>query len=418
MASLRKNFSWLVVGYASIAAAQWLFVVIVVKFLGVQALGHYALALAIVSPIFMFTNLSLRSIQATDVDDKFLFLEFLSFRLLTSLLAIVLVGGLLFLVNYNTTVVQILILLTMLKLAEGLSDVCYGVYQRQEQMSFIGKSLLIRSCLLVVGTVAIGWYSNSLVWMVAGTVFLYFAIAFFYDLPRIVGGLRQQWRGVKVLLDVFFKLLVITLPLGITVCVNVLYQSIPRILVEDLIGPAELGVFSGISYFAVIGATVVNALGQGATPKLARLAKEDVRGFMELITRLSSLVVCIGIAGVVFAWMFSDSFLSLVYSEEFLQRRQLFVLLMFVALVTYLSGVLGCGLTALQEFRWQAYISAICLIVLCISSYPLISVFGVIGAAAALCLAYLTKVGMEYLTLRRCLRWPAQSSDLQVRAVR
>jgi len=91
---LRYNIGWTLSGNSIFALTQWAVVVLIARVGSPEMVGSYALALAITAPIFLFANLNLRAYQATDVEDAFQFGQYLTVRLLTSGIALSVVGGL------------------------------------------------------------------------------------------------------------------------------------------------------------------------------------------------------------------------------------------------------------------------------------------------------------------------------------
>src|SRR5688500_18644573 len=69
--SLRSNFAWTLTGNIGYAACQWGMLVLLAKMGSTEMVGQFALALAILTPILGFTNLQLRSVQATDARRDF-----------------------------------------------------------------------------------------------------------------------------------------------------------------------------------------------------------------------------------------------------------------------------------------------------------------------------------------------------------
>ena len=398
--SLRSNISWSLVGNVSFSASQWLVVSLIAKSMGVESLGLYALGLAIISPVFMFTNLNIRSVQSTDVMNRYSFHEYLWFRVITSAAALLICCSIIVALQYDFHLVEIILLLVGLKMVESVADVYFGFFQKQERLDLVGKSLMTRSFIAVLFVVAILYTTEALVALIFSLIAAYVAVFLFYDMTRkiksspIIYGPLSADYGKK-----FFDLFITALPLGVTVSVNVLYQSIPRFMVDHYHGAAALGVFAGVSYFLVVGGTVANAMAQSATPRLAKYFFSNAHAFNVLVIKLIFLASLLGFFSIAFAAIFADQFLSLVYTPEFVGHRSLFVWVMILATLTYISGVVGSALTAMQCFKIQACISCFCLLVLFSFSYILIEPYGALGGAYAMVVAYAIKILCELISL-------------------
>ncbi len=91
--SLKTNFSWTLAGNVIYAGCQWGMLVILAKLGSPEMVGRFALGLAITAPVIMFTNLQLRSIQATDARGEYLFGNYFGLRLFATAIALLIIGG-------------------------------------------------------------------------------------------------------------------------------------------------------------------------------------------------------------------------------------------------------------------------------------------------------------------------------------
>src|SRR2546429_8143700 len=90
--TLRANFSYAVVGNVTYASCQWGILVALAKLGTVEMVGQYAYALAITTPVFLFANLQLNALQLTDDASSYTFSDYLSIRLFTCVVALVVIG--------------------------------------------------------------------------------------------------------------------------------------------------------------------------------------------------------------------------------------------------------------------------------------------------------------------------------------
>src|SRR2546430_9316589 len=86
--SLRGDFAWTLAGNLVYAGCQWGMVMALAKLSTATALGQFALGMAVTAPIFLFSNLNLRAILATDTSLEFPFRAYLRLRLLTTAAAL------------------------------------------------------------------------------------------------------------------------------------------------------------------------------------------------------------------------------------------------------------------------------------------------------------------------------------------
>src|SRR3954470_19584942 len=88
--SLARNTGWTFAGNLALAAGQWSLLVVLARLAPPEAVGAFALALAVTAPLATLGALNLRIIHVTDVRGDYTFADYLSLRLVA---AVVVVGA-------------------------------------------------------------------------------------------------------------------------------------------------------------------------------------------------------------------------------------------------------------------------------------------------------------------------------------
>src|SRR6185295_11105234 len=141
------------------AGCQWGTIVAFAKLGGPVAIGHLGLALAVVTPVVLVTGFGLRAVQATDVMQRYTFVEYLYLRLGANLIAAGLMAAAVAVGLLEPAAVAILVPIGVAKLAEASSETCYGLAQRHDRMRFVAVSRVARGALglgALVAVVALG----------------------------------------------------------------------------------------------------------------------------------------------------------------------------------------------------------------------------------------------------------------------
>ena len=86
--SLRRNFLWTLAGTVTFAMCQWATIIVITKVGSTKLAGDWTLALAITGPIFVFAQLKLRQVQATDAKQENRWGEFVALRMLAMVAAV------------------------------------------------------------------------------------------------------------------------------------------------------------------------------------------------------------------------------------------------------------------------------------------------------------------------------------------
>ncbi len=398
--SLRRNFAWTIAGNAVYGGSQWAILSLVAKLGGGEMLGQYALAVAVAMPLAMLSHLNLRAVLATDIERRHPFHDYLAVRLGATCVSLVAISAIALLSGYRGTVAAAIVLMGFSLGAENVSDAYFGLMQRRERMDQIARSMVARG---VVSVAALGcalWLTRNLLWAVAALALARLAILVVFDRPRGSAGedlgrtgIRAQWGILRT-----------ALPLGVSLMLVSLTSNVPRYAIEARLGTLELGAFAAIASFITVGATVVNALGQSATPRLARYFSErDRKQFRGLALRLIGLSVALGLAGVAGAALLGRFVLSVMYRPEYAEYNSLFVAVMGAGIFSYIGTTLGYIMTSARAFGPQMPLLAAVAATSAAASWTLIPAIGLPGAAAAIALAACVQIGGAVLILSRTM---------------
>ncbi|WP_428261714.1 lipopolysaccharide biosynthesis protein [Haliangium sp.] len=390
--SLRQNVSWAFVGNAVYAATQWLMLVSLAKLGTPTMVGQFALGLAVSAPVFIFTNLQLRSVLATDAGDSHGFGDYLGLRLTTAAVALVTVVAIA-LAGYRETAL-VIVLLGLAKAIEAQSDICYGWFQHLERLALMARSLILRGLLglaTMAGLLAAG---AGMTWAVLGLAGAWAVVLLGHDLPAAARARpptpagtpsRPPWppRLERARVVALIRL---AWPLGLSMLFVSLNHNIPRYFVEHHLGEAGLGIFAAMAYLPVAGDIVIRALGQAATPRLARHhADGQQRAFDRLLARLLGLGLGLGLAGVALAAVAGGRILDFVFGPAYAAHADVFVWVMAAGALTYLGSLLNYASAATRAFsRFTAPYAAVTVVAL-VTSALLIPWADLRGAAWSLC---------------------------------
>ena len=404
LVSLRRNIFWTFASNVVYAGCQWGILVALAKLTDARTVGEFALGMAITGPLFAFSNMNLRSIQATDVQDRFAFNTYFGFRLLTSAVALMVVLIMLPVLEYRDDVLGVIILVGLAKAIESKSDLCYGLFQRHEKMRTIAFSMMLKGplSLLLVVTFLFS-FSGSGAFVAATALTLSWLVVFVgFDLRHARDLQSNYGRSMRPSLTTALarQLFLLALPVAIVVLLNTLSWNIPRYVVSDLINEEALGYYAAIAYLSVAGASIVNAVGQSAMPRLARFYIDNREAYVYLLQRLLVIAVAVGIGGVMIAAIAGRLTLMILYTPAYIEYDDVFLWIMIGAGVSYCTAILGCGITAARCFKGQAAVTALSTVTLLPATLLLVASLGLVGAAKAVTISYMVKLAGQIALLR------------------
>jgi O-antigen/teichoic acid export membrane protein len=400
--TLRNNFAWTFVGCMFYAACQWGMLSALAKLGNPSIVGEFTLGLAICAPVFMFANLQLRTVQATDVQAECRFADYFTLRLLMTLLGLIAVAASLPFVAGSRAVGLVIIMVAVSKSIECMSDVIAGLLQREERLKLVAISLIIRGGGSVLAFSLSYAYFHNLALSVAVMSGVWLAVVLFYDVPNAKALIGDTDAFFRFDARELWRLVLLGLPLGWVATLISLNTNIPRYFLQHYMGLADQGIFASLAYLVVVINLMVLALSQSVTTRLARLfAEGERREFLRMLVKLSMLGVVVVIAGVPLSILVGRQLLTLLYRPEYGDHAGLLALLVATTGVGTVGSFLFCGITAARAFRAQVPVYLAALLVSAAASALLVPRWGLTGAGVALLLSALTVVlgGMQVIRL-------------------
>jgi O-antigen/teichoic acid export membrane protein len=413
-----NNMRWTVVGNALYAASQWAIVVVLARYTNPQTVGTLALAFAITAPVMIFFNMQLRAVVATDVRGRYDLQTYFQTRLFTTAAALILILACCVLLHDSAATVLVVILIALSKAAESLSDVIHGYWQLTEHMELVGKSLAVRA-VLTLGTFASAIAAtHSLSWSSAAFLFGSAAVFLWYDMWQVKRAAKTI--GMRLgNLATFFDIRCMNLsaaaaiirkaaPLGVAAMLISFNSAIPRFFIELYYGKQQLGIFSALSYFIVVGNLLTSAIGQSILPRLAsQYASGNGTEFKNTLTCLFVCSIAVAAASMLTTLLFGRRLL-LIYGKQYSEAYPVFLLIMAAASIGYSVSILNFSLNAVGAYNIQMPLSlgvSGVLLILCQLTVP---THGTNGAAAALLISSglqaALSIGVLALKIKRCVQ--------------
>jgi len=398
-ASLRWNFSWTFVGNIIYSGCQWGMLVVLAKVGNPEMVGQYGLAMAVATPILALSSLQLRAVLTTDVREKVPFGEYLGFRLVTTVLSLLIIGTVPFVMHYRRDSAIVVLIIGLGQALETLSDLYWGRMQFYDHMDRIAKSMIARAVLGLGALGATVYLTKSVIWGAVALVLARAVVLIGYDInkrtqlgPRNVDreraeeviaakkdALRPRWNwGTQS------ELFRTSITLGVIAMLVSLLPNIPRYFIQGSLGERALGIFTATAFLVSSGSLIVNALGQSAFVRLAKhYGAGDVAGFNSLLLKLLGIAAVLGLAGIGVAVFFGHMLLTLLYRPEYAEHTDVLIAMMVGGAMTYVSGLMASAVTSARCFARQIPVLATAVGAAALASMILVPKYGLLGAAFA-----------------------------------
>lgn len=404
--SLTTNVVWTLTGNVVYAACQWLMIVSIAKIGTPEMVGELALGLAVTAPVIMLTNLQLRGVLATDARGRFEFGHYAALRLMGTATALSVIGGVAVAASSSVEAASIVFSIGIAKAIESLSDLYYGWLQQGERMSRIATSMMMKGVATVGVFCPVLYLSHSLLLSVLSMAAAWLAILIGFDRrvqsapPSAPAHERNRMTPLWDLGKIA-ALARLAVPLGLVMMLLSLNANIPRYFIEHQLGEHALGIFAAVTYIAVAQGTVVNAVGQSVTPRLAKLyARRDRQQFVSMMVKLSFAGAVIGGLGILVSLVAGRQLLTIIYRPQYAEAASVLAWSMGAAAVAICASFLGNGITAAHRFDVQVPLSICSTIACAIGCALLIPSHGLVGAVWATGIGSIVQAAGSVLVIR------------------
>ncbi len=399
---LGRSFGFALVGNVLYALSQWLLLVVLAKLGTPGIVGQFSFALAVTAPVILFSQLNLRGLQATDARGDFSFADYALLRGFTTVAALILIvaGGIWF---GGADEAVLIITVGTAKAFDSVTDVIQGHWQRTDRFDGVSAVTTLNGVVslaaMTVAFVATGSVTAAAAGFAFGSVVALVA-ALLIDRYGMRGTLR--WRGGR--LTNAIAIAKIALPLGPVMLLVAVNGNLPRYFLAFHEGNGAVGVFAAVSCLAVVGTTLVGALGQSVSPRLAAAyATRNSREFGKMVGHFLLFVCAIGLAGVAVSALAGSVLLSTFYSPEYGTAAPVLVITMIGAGVSFVASALGYVLTSIRRLSAQVPLFMFVVAVTASASAVLIPAFGLHGAAWACVAGAVAQVAGSTVLLTRAL---------------
>jgi O-antigen/teichoic acid export membrane protein len=434
--SWQWNLVWTSLGTAVYAACNWAMLSAIAKLGTPEMVGEFALGLAVTAPVLLLAQMNLRAVLATDTTDEYSFRDYRALRLNATLAGLVAIAVIAW-AGYGSKTAAVVMAVGLAQAIEGVSDIYYGLMQQHERMDRITISQLWRGPAGLVAMATGVALTGSVLWGAVALVAVRLAVLAVYDagagtrdflvkdgaqshlwasllwgrLSNLRTGCQsvqpgearpffpRHWRQRA---SRQFSIFWLAAPLSSVMLLNSLCTNMPRYFIEHHSGTRELGMFSAAASLVAVGNTLINALGQAVTPKLAKMfAWEGAAKFAAFSGRLVAFAVALGLCAIGCSVGLGRWVLTLMFRPEYAAQAGLLTSLMIAGAIGYVATLLGYAVTAARSFRPQLPIFVIVTLVTLVGCAVWIPARGLTGAAIATGVSSAVQLGgLGYLVWR------------------
>jgi putative transporter len=377
----KKNFMWNMVGSTIFSAASMLLSLIVIRIMGADEGGIFAIAITVAQMLAFIEYYETRTFQVTDVKDLFTFGQYKAVKI------ILLIVSVLVAIVYSMLKGQgawhkfmVIFLMCIYRYIDGYADLYEGAFQKDGRLDLTGKSQAYRTILSVgVLLISIIVTHNLVLSITISIIFAVLGVLLFDTLPmKAFRNIRPDWN-----LQAFISIIKSCFPLFLGTFLWSYILSASRIAVDANMASN----FSSYFQALFMPVSIINLCATFILkPALTKLSQE----YEKLSTDsafIKSILVITGVIGVFTvicmagAYLLGIPVLEIMTGTSLVKYKGVLVFLMLAGGINSLSYFGYYILTIMRKTGWIFSGYIIAAIVAMLASDYFVKVSGINGAA-------------------------------------
>lgn len=373
---LKNNFMIYLVGNLLFGFAQWLVIIILVKFGTSGELGAYSYSIALIAPLILLFSLGFNTLIVTN--DDFNRNEFTVSRWI---LTILLFSTYLFILIEFSDIYGGLLILSIVvglaKLADNIIDIDFAYHIKNKEHYKVGTYKIIFSTLLIVLLLVSLYLFNNVI----APFIIYSLVVFLYVIIKNYKYMKCKTINIKHLFNLFFM----GLPIAVTLFLSSLNTNIPKYFLESYSSIVLVGIFSSLLVLYSAGNTFFFSIYNFLLPRVVEKKHE-----LLFLKKLFGLIVFLGIISVIMATIILpfciDEIIKLMFNDTFLKYKNEFIIIIISSFLIYISIMFDLFINAFNKFKFNTIvqiISIILILLICTFTIPSLGILGATNAFVA-----------------------------------
>ena len=375
MENKKRDFIWNLIG-TSINSFNSLFFMIVINHINLKSeAGVFTYAYSLICLFFILATFYNRVYQISK-SDKFSSKDFILYRVLSSILTVIIVFLFSIINGYNLFKLSVIMLICLFRMIEAISDAVYGVLQYKGYLYKSGISLSLKGIIGLIGFTLVDYFTKSITLALVSLIILNLAFFYFYDYKNV-----KEYLSGKASFNNILLILKETLPIFIYSFLAMYVANICKYMLDYFDTEEAQNIF-GIIFMpsTVIGLCSAYIVVPIITSLNDLLKSKKYKEFNKLVSKMMIILVGVGVVAIIAAYVLGIPVLNVLYGMDLSNYKNLLLLVLVGATFYTLANVYSQVLVLLNVHKMQTLIYVVMSIVSTIICYFLISNYKLSGS--------------------------------------
>ena len=373
----KLNIVWNTIGALAVSFTSLVYMLILTHLYDLNKVGVFSFGFSFACMMVTLASFGGRTYQVTDTNNKFDQITYIVTRYLTVIFSLLIVGIYLIVKDYNIEKTIMIVLLVLFKFCEEISDVYYGVLQRQEQLYKVGIFQTIKSVLNVIIFFVINYFVKNITISVSALLIINAVFAFIIE--RNSAKKIEKWK-YKFEFDKIKYVLYNNFYICMFMFLSSYIISSPKYAIDSFLSEDIQAIFNILimpaTFVYLVGSFILN-------PFLVKVAKSfNQHKYQESKKQIKNIIMALLAISVVImlgAYILGIPVLNFVYGLNLSNYKMDFMIIMIGAIFYSISTVISTVLVAYRKIKIQSIIAIFLSIIAYILSRYLVNKYGLLG---------------------------------------
>lgn len=311
---LKKNLSWTTIGMVLYNFAIWVFSALILRVLGANASGIYAIASSLGNTFYAVSLWGMRSFVVSDQDHTYSYGEYIVSRIIAIGLSILVMIIVVCISGYSRDIVLSLVFYSVFKFAESMIELfdCFG--QQILEMDINARSMVLRGFIYTVifASTLFLFHDQALSFLILSILSI--LILLFYNVrkfkTKINIDLHVQKEHIFSILKACFPIMGFELLASANI-------AIPRLFYENIGSVETLGIYTSIYTMVTFLQLVINVLIYTFAPYMAKAYQnKEYKAFKKYILCIVCGAIGLGSLAEILVFFIGKPVMSIVFGSE------------------------------------------------------------------------------------------------------
>lgn len=389
--NIKKNIVWNTIGVLTISSTSLLYTLILTHFCNLKDVGIFSFAFSFACMMITLASFGGRTIHITDSNNNNSNISYIITKYITVLITFLIVLIYITIKSYSITKTTLIIILCLFKFFEEISDVYYGVLQKENYLYKVGIFQTVKSIINIILFTLIIVFSKNII--LSSSSILIVNILFALIIERHAAKTANNWKfelKIKEIKNILYQNFYVCFFTFLTsYIISSPKYAIDKYLIDDM---------QAIFNIILMPATFIYLLaGFILSPFMVEISKEiekkEYDKSKKRVIKIISIILLLGIISLIGCYYCGIPILNIIYGIDLTAYKFGFLIIILGSIMYSISVAISTVLIAYRELKIQTIIS----LVLSILSYLICNILVKKLSITGGCYAYLIVVSLRAL---------------------